>query len=102
MSTPPAVDPDVPQFQYDPSWALFDENSMRIAAEPFFQQDGAQISRSMQSSVGASQPQPDSLESQGSQGFGNQETWNSYEPPPDAWPSNLLRLFGNGEFPPPS
>jgi hypothetical protein len=32
MHTPPAVTDDDPVFGYDPSWAIFDENSMVMAS----------------------------------------------------------------------
>ena len=101
MNTPPSVDPDVAPLESDPSWALFDENSIRFASEPFLQQMDTQgPMQNAQNSVDPSQPGQSTHEIQDLQAFGNQETWDGYENPPDAWPSNLMRFFGNAEFPP--
>jgi hypothetical protein len=103
MNTPPPIDPDVPQLQFDPSWALFDENSIRLASESFLKPIETQHNMSkLQNSLDASQSPQSAPGIQSQPGFGNEETWNGYEHPPDAWPSNLLRLFGNAEFLPPS
>jgi hypothetical protein len=97
MSSPPAADPNPSQLEVDPSWSLFDQNSIRIASEPFFQQNHLHAVSNEDSSNDI--PQSNSTSGlQDHQRFSNTEPWNGYEHPPDTWPTNLLRLFGNAEY----
>jgi len=98
MSTPPAIDPDLPHLVFDPSWSLFDQNSMRIASESYYQQTPPIGLPDGENSPTMSHPHNQNLGIQNPQNFANADSWNGYEHPPDSWPSNLLRLFGNAEF----
>lgn len=72
---------------------------MRFASEPFLQQMDTQgPMQNVQNSVGTSQASQSTHGIQDLQAFGDQETWDGYENPPDTWPSNLMRFFGNAEF----
>jgi len=97
MNTPPAIDPDVAQMEFDPSWAIFDENSNRLASETFFQQldvnqninlEAENLDSMANNAVSVHDPR----------NFQNGKGWNSHDNVIDAWPSNLLRLFGTADY----
>jgi len=99
MNTPPAIDPDIAHMELDPSWAIFDESSNRLAAETFFQQidvgenstlGTGNLNCMTDNGLGVHVP-PD---------FDNSKSWNGHENLIDTWPSNLLRVFGNSEYQP--
>ncbi|KAF2707307.1 hypothetical protein K504DRAFT_483431 [Pleomassaria siparia CBS 279.74] len=93
MNTPPAS--GLQQSNFDPTWSLFDQNSIRLVSESNYEQDG------LSSVAIATRPLQDSnatLDIQQQQSFGDNESWNAFEHQMETWPSNLVRLFGNATF----
>jgi hypothetical protein len=97
MHTPPAATDDGPLPGFDPSWAIFDQNSIAMASllperQPLggtAQNGGSGHDAAMSGIYDA-------------QSLINQEAmdgqWFSHEQQADAWQSTLMRLFGNAEF----
>jgi hypothetical protein len=82
---------------FDPSWSLFDQNSIQIASGSCYQNvlsDGSSISNT------AIIPQTHAtpVEHQQQQTYDGPGFWNVYGDPTDSWPSGLTRLFGNAAF----
>ena len=97
MNTPPIVDPDLVQMEFDPSWALFDATNDRLATESFYQQ--LNINQNMNEGNGDLQTTTNNgIGAQGSQDFDTSKTWAGHENV--VWPSNLLRLFGTADYQP--
>jgi hypothetical protein len=83
------------QPEFDPSWSIFDQDSIRIASESYYQQDALDGG----SSLGDSTTTSDfSMDHQQQQGYGNSELWSSYGNQMGSWPSNLTRVFGHAAF----
>ncbi|ORY11746.1 hypothetical protein BCR34DRAFT_483798 [Clohesyomyces aquaticus] len=94
MNTPPTAILPLPEF--DPSWSLFDQNSIRIASEAYYQLDPTTDISTADGST--TQTHGSSLESPPQPGYGNPDFWNPYGHSMGTWPSGLTRLFGNTAF----
>jgi hypothetical protein len=92
MNTPPTS--ILPEPGFDPSWSLFDQNSIQFTAEPYYQQGAPNSSSSTENPRNITHIRSNSLENQEQQGYENSESWGAYEHPIETWPSNLIRLFG--------
>jgi hypothetical protein len=99
MHTPPAATDDGPVPGFDPSWAIFNQNSITMASLlPERQQLGptTQNGETAQDSTMSGIYDTQSLINQ--QAISADGEWFSYEQQADAWQSTLMRLFGNGDF----
>ena len=100
MHTPPAATDDGPVLaEFDPSWAIFDQNSIALAPQSILP-ERQQIASSSQNGQDASMSDIyDHHSMLNQQTMGSNGQWYSPEQQTDAWQSTLLRLFGNGDFP---
>lgn len=100
MHTPPAATDDGPVLTgFDPSWAIFDQNSIAMAPQSIFseRQQIATNGPNEQDAAMSGIYHPHPIISQ--QSMGSDGQWFSPEQQADAWQSTLMRLFGNGDFP---
>ena len=98
MHTPPAVTDDVPVIaEFDPSWAIFNQNSIAIAPHSTLP-ERQPIHANVQNGPDASMSGIFDHTMLNQQAIGSGE-WFNPEQQTDAWQSTLLRLFGNGDFP---
>ncbi|KAH8595745.1 hypothetical protein B0O99DRAFT_153855 [Bisporella sp. PMI_857] len=96
INTPPDGNAELTQLEYDPSWAIFDENSIRLAPESLFQQ----LNDAPSNTENVQQSHDLTLMSPQSRGFGNTRLWSGHEQVYDTWPPNFLRLFGSADYQP--
>ena len=97
MNTPPAIIPDLAQMELDPSWAIFDETSDRLATDSFFRQLTTEQNINLRPRDVHSVTD-NALGSHDTQNFEHDKIWGGHGNV--AWPSNLLRLFGTAEYQP--
>ena len=96
MNTPPTSVLSEPGF--DPSWSLFDQNSIQFASESYYQQGAPNGSLHTEDATNIAHIRGNSLENQQQQEYESTEPWSAYEHPIETWPSNLIRLFGTATF----
>jgi hypothetical protein len=100
MHTPPAATDHGPVLAgFDPSWAIFDQNSIAMAPQsslPVRHPITSSAQNGQDASMSGIYDHQSMLNEQNMQSM-NQ--WYSPEQQTDAWQSTLLRLFGNGDFP---
>ena len=99
MHTPPAATDDGPVPGFDPSWTIFDQNSITMASLlPERQQLGTTTQNGETSQDATMSGIYDTQSLINQQAMSADGEWFSYEQQADAWQSTLMRLFGNGDF----
>ena len=100
LHTPPAATDDGPVLTgFDPSWAIFDQNSIAMAPQLILP-ERQQIASSTQNGQDAAMSGIyDHHSMLNQQTIGSNGQWYSPEQQAEAWQSTLQRLFGNGDFP---
>jgi hypothetical protein len=96
MNSPAATRLAQPEF--DPSWTLFDQNSIEIAAGTYYQQDNLGTRSSIAESTPTLPPGDASLQHRENQGYNEGELWDAYGNLGSSWPSGFNRIFGNPSF----
>jgi hypothetical protein len=83
---------------FDPTWSLFDQNSIQIAAGPKYRQGDFDAEPALNDAANAlhSHCAPMNLEQQ--QSYDEPGFWNVYGDATTSWPSGLTRLFGNAAY----
>jgi hypothetical protein len=86
------------QPEFDPSWSLFDQNSVQIASELYSETGPFTGIQSVDSLSKSPKSRNTSMNTQQGQGYEQQGFWNAYEHSVSSWPSSLGRVFGNTAF----
>ena len=100
---PPAPDPDItlpvsPGNGFDSSWAIFDQNSIPIAAQSLLLEQRQPMNSHTAMEDGRQNPGiPGHYDPRAQQAFEIDGLRYNNEQYADAWPSTILRLFGNAE-----
>lgn len=96
MNMSPTVNLTQPVF--DPSWSLFNENSIQIASGSCYPQNALHDESTFSNTADTSRPPTALVQHQQQQTYDDSGFWNVYESPAVSWPSGLNRLFGNSVF----
>jgi hypothetical protein len=85
------------QPHFDPTWSLFDQNSIQLASDSYYQQCALDNGASVNTHESAPQPHDASIAQaqQQQQNFGDPGLWGVYGQTTNSWPSNFTRLFSN-------
>ena len=84
---------------FDPSWAIFDQNSIMMASLlPERQQLGHSAQNGVLSQDASMSGIYDAQSLMNQQAMGPDGEWFGHEQQADAWQSTLMRLFGGGDF----
>ncbi|KAH3951409.1 hypothetical protein HBI56_079290 [Parastagonospora nodorum] len=83
---------------FDPSWSLFDQNSIQIASGSMFQQTALDAGSDLDNPSITGQTDADAMAHQQQQNYDDPGFWNVYGNHSASWPSNLTRIFGNTAF----
>jgi hypothetical protein len=83
---------------FDPSWSLFDQNSIQIASGSMFQQTALDAGSDLDNPSITGQTDADTMAHQQQQNYDDPGFWNVYGNHSASWPSNLTRIFGNTAF----
>jgi hypothetical protein len=86
------------QSDFDPSWTLFDQNNIELAAGTCYQQEAADSSSTLAESAPSLQARDPLLQHRDHQGYSDGELWDAYGNPGSSWPSGFNRIFGNPFF----
>jgi hypothetical protein len=87
------------QPQFDPTWSLFDQNSIQLASDSYYQQGALDNGGSMNPHESAPQPHDASVaQAQQQQNFSDPNLWSVYSQTTNAWPSNFTRLFSSTAY----
>ncbi|KAL5115650.1 hypothetical protein ACEQ8H_006449 [Pleosporales sp. CAS-2024a] len=84
---------------FDPSWSLFDQNSIQIASETCYPQNSLEGNSAVGNTPNNPRTHSQNLELAQQQNFDDPGFWNVYGDPTAAWPSGMTRLFGSTSFP---
>jgi hypothetical protein len=99
MHTPPAAADDAPGLiGFDPSWAIFDQNSIAMVPQSILPERHQITSHAQNGQDAAMSGIYDHHSIINQQAMGSDGQWFSPEQQADAWQSTLMRLFGNGDF----
>jgi len=84
---------------FDPSWSLFDQNSIQIASGSIYQENALDAGSDLNNPSIAGQTDADTMAHEQQQNYDDPGFWNVYGHHSASWPSSLTRIFGNTAFP---